>query len=126
NYPWDGEVTLTIDPKAAREFELHVRIPGWCEGATLSINDQASTIDVQNGYARIARTWNAGDTVKLNLPMPVKRIYADPRVKADVGRVALMRGPIVYCLEGVDLKESNSGRVRNLVLPRDSKPRAER
>jgi hypothetical protein len=64
----------------------------------------------------IGRTWKTGDVVRLSLPMAVERVYADPRVKADVGRVAIQRGPVVYCLEGVD----NEGQVRNLVLPRDA------
>jgi hypothetical protein len=69
-----------------------------------------------NGFVRIHRDWKAGDVVRLELPMPVERVYAHPKVKADVGRVAIQRGPIVYCLEGAD----NGGQVRNLVLPRDA------
>ena len=69
------------------------------------------------GYLHISRTWKSGDVVRLNLPMPVERVYADSHVKADAGRVALQRGPVVYCLEGVD----NNGQVRNLVLPKDAK-----
>jgi DUF1680 family protein len=69
---------------------------------------------VRDGYVALSRTWKAGDVVRLVLPMPVMRVYADPRVKADEGRVALQRGPIVYCLEGVD----NDNRPRTFVLPR--------
>jgi hypothetical protein len=71
----------------------------------------------EKGFIHIARTWKKGDVVCLKMPMPVERVYAHPKVKADVGRVALMRGPVVYCLEGVD----NKSRVRNLCLPRTGK-----
>ena len=76
-----------------------------------------SGLKEEKGYLQISRTWKSGDVVRLGLPMPVERVYADPHVKADAGRVALQRGPVVYCLEGVD----NDGQVRNLVLPPDAK-----
>jgi hypothetical protein len=69
--------------------------------------------EAKKGYLKVARTWKKGDSIRLELPMPVERVYAHRRVKADAGRVALMRGPVVYCLEGVD----NHGQVRNLCLP---------
>ena len=117
-YPWDGAVKLTISPERAAEFAINVRIPGWCKGATLKVNGQPlENPQIQNGYATISRQWRSGDTLDLDLPMPVQRVYADPNVKADVGRVALQRGPIVYCLEGVD----NDGHVRNLYLAKDVK-----
>jgi DUF1680 family protein len=125
NYPWDEAVKLNIEPSQTRQFALHLRIPVWCESAAIKINGGDVTLGKSSGYAVIRREWKSGDTVELNLAMPVRRIHADPRVKDDVGRVALMRGPIVYCLEGVDQKQSNAGRVRNLVLPRDAQVRAE-
>ena len=120
-YPWDGQITLTLNLEKPRTFALHLRVPGWCKGATLKVNGADVPLNVQAGYAVISREWKDGSVVELNLPMPVERVYADPNVKADVGRVALQRGPIVYCLEGVD----NDGWVRNLVLPKDSKLSAE-
>ncbi len=121
-YPWDGRVRMTVSPDKDAAFGLCLRIPGWCQGAKLQINGQAvEKPEVVKGYARLARTWKAGDVVELDLPMPVQRMEAHPNVKADAGRVALQRGPIVYCLEGVD----NSGRVRGAVLARDPKLVAE-
>jgi uncharacterized protein len=119
NYPWDGDVEITVNPEASFAFTLCLRIPGWCHSKpTVTINGQAlKQTKAEKGYVPIARTWKSGDVVRLSLPMPVERIYADSRVKADLGRVALQRGPVVYCLEGVD----NGGNARNLVLPRDAK-----
>jgi hypothetical protein len=117
-YPWDGEVRITVEPDRATDLALHLRIPGWCRSKPdISVNGAVlQEPKVDRGYVRIQRTWKAGDVVVLHLPMPVERVYADPRVKADVGRVALQRGPVVYCLEGVD----NAGSVRNLVPPREA------
>jgi DUF1680 family protein len=117
-YPWEGEITLTVEPETPFTFELHLRVPGWCTlSSTLTVNgEKLAVAKTDNGYLKIKRTWKKGDVVQLVLPMPVERVYADPHVKADVGRVALQRGPLVYCLEGVD----NTGQVRNLVLPRNA------
>jgi DUF1680 family protein len=118
-YPWDGEIKITIEPETEFAFTLHLRIPGWCKQAP-SIRVQGEGLGeapTGGGVVHIRRNWKAGDVVNLSLPMPVERVHADPRVKADVGRVALQRGPVVYCLEGVD----NNGQVSNLHLPRTSK-----
>ncbi|MBA3942985.1 MAG: glycoside hydrolase family 127 protein [Herpetosiphonaceae bacterium] len=104
NYPWDGTVTLHVEPEQAAEFGLQLRIPGWCDDAELRVNQ--TVIDLQanvvQGYVRIEREWQPGDTVMLTLPMPVVALSAHPDVVADVGHVALQRGPLVYCLEQVD------------------------
>jgi uncharacterized protein len=118
NYPWDGDVEITVTPQKRFAFDLNLRIPGWCRaGPTLSVNGEKVSVKAEKGYVRVHRTWKAGDVVRLSLPMPVERVHADPHVKADVGRVALRRGPVVYCLEGVD----NGGSVRNLCLPKEAK-----
>jgi uncharacterized protein len=119
HYPWQGDIGIKVEPENEFPFSLHLRIPAWCkEGSTVAINGELQPVEKPvNGYVRVNRTWKAGDMVRLVLPMPVERVYADPRVKADVGRVALQRGPVVYCLEGTD----NGGQVRNLSLPRDAK-----
>jgi DUF1680 family protein len=118
-YPWDGDVKITLSPERSLAFDLNLRIPGWCRAdPTVTINGKAQQLGKpEKGYLKIARTWEDGDVIRLHLPMPIERVYAHPNVKADVGRVALQRGPIVYCLEGVD----NGGQVRNLVLPRSAK-----
>jgi hypothetical protein len=117
-YPWDGEVRITVEPADEQAFALCLRIPDWSRDAGLSINGQ--TVDIapllDKGYARIERVWRAGDVVELSLPMPVERIEAHPRVRANAGRVALQRGPLVYCLEEID----NGANLPDIALPRDA------
>jgi len=103
HYPWEGAVTLRLELEEARTFSLRLRIPAWCRGARLSVNGTEVDLSaIGHGYARITRTWQPGDMVVLNLPMAVERVYAHPDVQADVGQVALRRGPLIYCLEAVD------------------------
>jgi DUF1680 family protein len=134
-YPWQGVVEIAVDPDQAAEFDLRIRIPGW-RRTTSSPNDLYQSADVPaasaatiklngvpvenpqivRGYALLHRTWKPGDQVELTMPMPVRRVKAHPAVQADTGRVALMRGPIVYCAESID----NEGSVRKLFLPADA------
>jgi len=133
-YPWDGAVKLTLHPKRSASFAIHVRIPGWARdeaipgdlyrfidrpntSVTLKVNGQTAPFDLDHGYAVLAKTWQDGDTVDLDLPMPIRRIAANEHVKADRGRVALQRGPIVYCLESPDNPDAH---VRGLMLPDDA------
>ncbi|UCG16223.1 MAG: glycoside hydrolase family 127 protein [Phycisphaerales bacterium] len=121
-YPWEPTVRLTLRPVKPTTFDVRLRIPGWCDGGSVKVNGKGiDKLDVRNGYARVRREWKDGDTLDLTLPMPIRRIEAHPRVLADAGRVALQRGPIVYCLEAVD----NKAPVRRLALPPDAKLRAE-
>jgi DUF1680 family protein len=132
-YPWDGRVSIGVDPKKAMEFSVNVRIPGWARNEpmpgglyhfmeqeeheiTLRVNGEAHPLEMHDGYARITRKWKKGDSIELVLPMPVRRVLSHPMVKADAGRVALCRGPLVYCAEWVD----NDGHVSNLLLPDDA------
>ena len=116
-YPWEGDIEIVVEPEKNFSFEMNLRIPGWCRNKPeLTVNGEKMMAAVERGYVRLSRVWNKGDVIHLYLPMPVERVYADPHVKADVGRVALQRGPIVYCLEGVD----NGGSVRNLCLPKEA------
>jgi uncharacterized protein len=113
-YPWDGDVALDID--GAGEFALMLRIPSWCEDrASIEVNGEAFTGPVSPGsYAEIRRLWRPGDAVRLCFPMHVRRVEAHPYVAEDAGRVALMRGPILFCVEGAD----NLGvDPRDVVLP---------
>lgn len=116
DYPWSGEIRLTLELDQAVPFDLMLRIPGWCARHRIRINGRAAAAPVVKGYARLRRTWRNGDTVTLSLAMPVERIAAHPFVAADVGKVALQRGPLVYCLEQCD-----NPRVRALLLPRHAK-----
>jgi uncharacterized protein len=116
NYPWSGAIVVTIDLEAPAEFSLRLRIPGWASGASATVNGTPADLSaLHNGYLDIRRTWQRGDRITLDLPMPAERIHAHPRVRQDIGRVALRRGPLIYCLEEAD----NPGRpVQLLRLPR--------
>jgi hypothetical protein len=116
NYPWDGKVKLTVRPQRAGPFSLFLRVPEWCDAAAVSLKvngERIKELPTVNGYAPVRVVWKDGDTVELDLPMPVKRVKADPKVTANVGRVAIQRGPVVYAVEAAD----NGGRVSNLSLP---------
>jgi DUF1680 family protein len=113
-YPWDVEVKLLVEPSREAEFDVNIRLPGWCADPRLRVNSGPVTaFERVRGYARLRRTWKPGDVIEVSLPMPIKRVKADPRVRADVSRVALRRGPIVYCVEAAD----NDGHVQDLYLP---------
>lgn len=101
-YPWDGDIALTVNPAKTARFKLHLRIPGWSRSAEISVNGEIVTPAVVKGYVTIERDWAPGDVVRMAFPMPVERLYANPQVSEDAGRVALKRGPVVYCLEEVD------------------------
>jgi DUF1680 family protein len=112
-YPWDGAVEITVGGEG--EFSLMLRIPSWCaEGATIAVNGEPSGAEVSPGsYFELRRAWTQGDTVRLDLPMPVRLIESHPYVAENRGRVALMRGPLLFCVEGTD----NPGfDLRDLVL----------
>jgi DUF1680 family protein len=104
DYPWQETVSFRLGIDTPTTFALAIRIPQWCEAATLSLNGQAVNLAevTRKGYARIRRKWKAGDRLQLTLPMPIQRIEAHPHVRHDAGRVALQRGPVVYCLEQID------------------------
>jgi DUF1680 family protein len=123
DYPWKGRVDITVNPDKAGEFTLRVRIPGWAKQQpvpgdlytfmdkksfplTLMINGQAKSFETEKGYAVLKRTWKKGDKVSLLLPMETEKVLANQQVKDDRGRFAFERGPIVYCLEGPDNKDS--------------------
>ena len=103
-YPWDGAVTLTVATEAPARFTLYLRIPGWSRQAKLAVNGVAVDLPsaTRDGYAAIARDWTSGDAVRLDLEMAVERVHANPHVRQDAGRIALTRGPLVYCFEGAD------------------------
>jgi DUF1680 family protein len=122
DYPWSGDVALTIQADAPTEFELRLRVPGWAREATLAVNGARADARTVNGYLALRRRWGSGDRARLSLPMPVERIHAHPDVKMDIGRVALKRGPLIYCLEGVDNGGSPLNRFR---LPPDAELRYE-
>jgi DUF1680 family protein len=118
DYPWDGALRFTVQVAQPAEFTLSIRLPGWARGERLHLNGDAiePASVLEHGYLRIERTWHNNDCVQLYLPMPVERVHAHPAVTANAGKVALQRGPIVYCLEEVD----NSAPLHAMLLPRDA------
>lgn len=116
NYPWDGAVSILVEPEAPVEFTLHLRLPSWCRKATLKVN--GASVDLHaasnDGYAAIRREWQKGDRVELDLDMSISRLFANPQVRQDIGRVALARGPLIYCVEETD----NAGQLHRITLPR--------
>ncbi len=104
DYPWDDQVGITIEQAPARELSLMLRVPGWARKASLNINGEASDSDLKaQTYVEIKRVWQAGDTVSLSLPMEPRLVKAQPKAEEIRNHVAVMRGPLVYCLEGIDL-----------------------
>ena len=101
-YPWNGSVCLKVEAGEPFDAAIAIRIPGWCEKYVLKVNGEAVCGELEKGYAVLRRTWSTGDTVALEMEMPVQLVEADPRVREDAGKVAVMRGPLVYCLEEAD------------------------
>jgi DUF1680 family protein len=138
-YPWDGKIGFRVVPERKARFALRLRIPGWARGeavpsdlyrfadetaakVTLKLNGKDVPLTLTNGYVTLRRSWRQGDNVELDLPMPIRRVKANDKVQADRGRVALQRGPIVFCAEWPD---NPGGNVRNLLLPDDTSLDAE-
>ena len=138
HYPWEGAVRIVLEPEREARFAVLVRIPGWAreevvpadlyrfldpapQPATITVNGEEAKYSLEKGYARLEHNWRKGDAIELTLPMPVRRVVADEAVKDDAGKIALERGPLVYCAEAVD----NGGRVLNLVLADTEELRSE-
>lgn len=133
-YPWEGKVSIQVKPEKESEFAVRLRIPGWLQSApvasdlyayttpaekyTLKVNGSTVKPAEGDGYATIVRTWKPDDVIELELPMEVRRIKANDQVEDDRGMLAMERGPIVYCLEGIDQPDSV---VFNKFIPTDAK-----
>ncbi len=117
-YPWQGHASYQIRECKAQPFALAIRIPHYVDAGTLVLTLNGAPIngEMKDGFCRIHRPWQPGDQVELCFPLECRRVYADERVAADVGLVALARGPIVYCLEGVD----NATPLSALILPKEA------
>ncbi|HET7439990.1 MAG TPA: beta-L-arabinofuranosidase domain-containing protein [Terriglobales bacterium] len=102
NYPWEGDIEIAVSPARSSPFTLYLRIPGWADAAQVAVNGKALAGVTPGEYLPIRRHWAAGDMVRLHLPMSSHVLQANPRVAEDTGRVAVQRGPILYCLEGLD------------------------
>jgi len=134
DFPWNGNVELTVDPEVQSKFKIMLRIPGWARneaipgdlykfadqnnaGYSISVNGEILTPEIIDGYAVINRRWGKGDKIVLDLPMPVRRVIADGRIKDDINKIGVQRGPLVYCAEWPD---NNEGKVLNLVIDEGS------
>lgn len=121
DYPWNGNVKVTINTKSPKTFDVNVRVPAWTRGGesfgglyataptgpdafVVSVNGQVQSPTIERGYAKLSREWKDGDVVEIRMAMPAQRITADQRVEAARGQVVLRRGPIVYCIESPDQK----------------------
>ncbi|MDE3144695.1 MAG: glycoside hydrolase family 127 protein [Bacteroidota bacterium] len=130
NYPWNGDLSFTINPSKTTEFNFKVRIPGWAQNAAIpsdlyqfknnsdkkviiKINGQQTDYTIEKGYAVLNRKWKKADVVEVDLPMEVRRVIANKMIAEDNGKVALQMGPIIYCAEWVD----NDKRTSNIILP---------
>jgi len=130
DYPWSGAVGLTVDPSEESTFAIRLRVPGWARGEpvpsdlyryldaageapSLRVNGAPTSVELDQGFAVVRRRWRPGDTVELDLPMPVRRVVSHQAVTDNRGRVAVERGPLVYCAEGTD----NGGKALALTLP---------
>lgn len=104
NYPWDGQVKLNLSMEKEKEFNLALRIPGWCKKASIFINGEKIEFEdkITEGYAILNRLWKNEDTVELNMEMKPELIQANPKVRANAGKIAIQRGPLVYCIEEID------------------------
>ena len=130
NYPWDGALSFTVNTPSATPFNMMIRIPGWAQNVaipstlyrfenqssyspTIKINGQPFEYAIEKGYAVINRTWKKNDKVEVLLPMEVRSVAANENVKENIGKVALQRGPLIYCAEWAD----NDGRTSNFIIP---------
>jgi len=131
-YPWEGKIQIAVSPYKEAEFGMFIRIPGWAQNRPvpgdlyqymeeyedepiMAVNGESMPLDLVKGYALIHRTWKEGDVIQLDLPMPVRRVQSHPNVAENTGKVALERGPLVYCVEGID----HEGEALDLILPED-------
>ncbi len=134
NYPWKGTVEISVYPEKKAKFPVHIRIPGWATGQPvpgntyrfsdhsngeikLSVNGKPFPYEIESGYAVIDKEWKKGDVVALDLPMEVRRITAIDSIVDNRNKVALQRGPLVYCFEHAD----NTGSVKNILIPDNAK-----
>jgi DUF1680 family protein len=102
NYPWDGDVEITVTPAQASDFTFYVRIPGWADQAQVIVSGKALSGATPGTYLPIRRRWSPGDVIQLKVNVVPQVIEANPRVADDTGRVAIQRGPLIYCLEEID------------------------
>jgi DUF1680 family protein len=104
-YPWEGNVALRVSPAQPEEFTFYTRIPAWSRHATVKVNGKLAGQPVAGEYLALRRTWAANDLVEINFDMAPQVIHASPAVADDTGRIAMQRGPIIFCMEQLDQTE---------------------
>ena len=129
-FPWNGKVEMSVSPDKDATFSIMLRIPGWVvneaipgnlyrftdsndESYKILVNGASCNFDIENGYARIERKWRKGDSILIEFPMPVRKVIADERISDNRGRIAVQRGPVIYCAEWPD---NNNGNILNLLI----------
>jgi len=129
-FPWNGKVEMSVSPDKDATFSIMLRIPGWVvneaipgnlyrftdsndESYKILVNGASCNFDIENGYARIERKWRKGDSILIDFPMPVRKVIADERISDNRGRIAVQRGPVIYCAEWPD---NNNGNILNLLI----------
>lgn len=118
-YPWDGNVKLTIETAPKKKaFSIYMRVPEWCDNATLKVNGTTVQTKVQaNTYAEVNRIWKKGDVIEFCMDMPVKLLESNPLVEETRNQTVVKRGPLVYCLESIDIENGKS--IDNILIPSD-------
>ncbi|GAA0880405.1 glycoside hydrolase family 127 protein [Algoriphagus jejuensis] len=117
DYPWDGAIKLKVEKASASPFAIDLRIPAWAEHAEIKVNGEKMSEKITSGsYASLNRNWKEGDVIELSLPMPVRLMEANPLIEETRNQVAVMRGPIVYCIESPDVV---GARIVDVELPSD-------
>lgn len=118
-YPWDGNVKLTVEEAPKKKtFSIYMRIPEWCDNATLKVNGTPVQVKTQaNTYAEINRIWKKGDVIEFCMDMPVKLLESNPLVEETRNQTVVKRGPLVYCLESIDIE--NGKNIDNILIPAD-------
>jgi DUF1680 family protein len=123
NYPWDGMMEVTVTPAQPSNFTFYLRIPGWADRAQVAVNGKAMAGAKPGEYLPIQRQWSPGDVIRLQMEMPVQVLQANPQVADDAGRVAVQRGPIIYCMEELDQPEGVA--MSDLAVDLGQKPEAQ-
>ncbi len=102
NYPWDGKVRISFSSDGSVKTRISLRIPGWCDSHAIKLNGRTLDFEIDRGYVRMEREWDDGDEIELVMDMPVLKMQAHPHVRHDTGKLALKKGPVVYCIEEAD------------------------
>lgn len=132
NYPWDGNIKMVVDPEKTATFPISIRIPGWATGEaipgnlynyidkeakpiTVLVNGKSVTANIEKGYLKLSRAWKKGDQISLTLDMPVRKLVSNDKITANVNKIAIERGPVLYCAEGHD----NNGKALAIPVSRN-------